>query len=257
MCNFRFPVDLLESDRRQAEYFSQPYLDNSDKSRQIYLNVLAAAAVMFFCQCVMGIDEELQVGDGYHICGERSMRVIFVKVPELGKIECYGVTPGRQTCWVRPTIVMGVIGRAIVEIHEQESQAFLLGFVPVFTNYNPSNQGLIKIPQQLEHLERTLERFHRLKSGNQFLLSTDSVAIKVREKLRTKNIQQVVAQLEWIYSSKHQYEWTYAAENVLVGAIADGDSSERFLACNGGEVLDIELFELAEGLMGKLKWIWR
>jgi hypothetical protein len=74
----------------------------------------------------------------------------------------------------------------------------------------------------------------------------------VRSQIETQSQSNIVAQLERIYRTCEEYEWRYAAGEMLAGSTA-GEEFTR----ESADHADTDLQDLAEALLEKLAGIWR
>lgn len=82
-----------------------------------------------------------------------------------------------------------------------------------------------------------------------FLESDDVVAVKVRERLQDKSLDEIIAGLEYCLSQLKEEDRIFAAKDFLVGDVV---VSGRGNASGNGDIDEVELLELAEDLMDKL-----
>ncbi|GAB1540413.1 hypothetical protein NUACC21_30820 [Scytonema sp. NUACC21] len=96
------------------------------------------------------------------------------------------------------------------------------------------------------------DHLYRLKVGRDFLEGNDPVAVQVREMLATRNISDIVAQLEHVYQNTPRTKWRYAGADVLAGTVANS-VADRELS-DGNEKIQIQ--KLAKNLLDKLAELW-
>ncbi|MBD2248558.1 helix-turn-helix domain-containing protein [Nostoc sp. FACHB-888] len=104
-----------------------------------------------------------------------------------------------------------------------------------------------------EYVRVAVEKFssedNRLRTALVKLLeSDDSVALKVRERLGLRTIQEIAAELEKCLSLSEEEDRIFAVKNVLAANVACGESNRG----SSDEVDEIELLDLAEELLEKL-----
>ncbi|MDZ8237295.1 MAG: helix-turn-helix domain-containing protein [Nostoc sp. ChiQUE01a] len=80
------------------------------------------------------------------------------------------------------------------------------------------------------------------------LESDDAVAVKVRERLGTRTIQEVAVELEKCLSLSQKEDRIFAVKNLLAGNVAVAESNRG----TSDEIDEIELLDLAESLLDKL-----
>ncbi|MTJ48453.1 hypothetical protein [Dolichospermum sp. UHCC 0259] len=82
-----------------------------------------------------------------------------------------------------------------------------------------------------------------------FLESDDVVAVKVRERLQDKSLDEIIGGLEYCLSQLTEKDRIFAAKDFLVGDVMVSGSCR---ASGNNSVDEVELLELAEDLMDKL-----
>jgi hypothetical protein len=87
-----------------------------------------------------------------------------------------------------------------------------------------------------------------------FLESDDVVAVKVRERLQDKSLDEIIGGLEYCLSQLTQKDRIFAAKDFLVGNVVVNGSCR---ASGNSDFDEVELLELAEDLMEKLREILR
>ena len=85
-----------------------------------------------------------------------------------------------------------------------------------------------------------------------FLESDDVVAVKVRERLQDKSLDEIIGGLEYCLSQLTEKDRIFAAKDFLVGNVVVSGSCR---ASGNNSIDEIELLELAEDLMEKLSEI--
>ena len=107
---------------------------------------------------------------------------------------------------------------------------------------------------ELIPLENLFDYFRRIRIGNNFLQTEDSLAVRVREILQNRSIPEIVTQFERIYRTCDDFEWRYAG-----GELLEETSKESILTrSESSQIDDLEsdLQDLAEDLLEKLAEIW-
>ncbi|WP_414527441.1 helix-turn-helix domain-containing protein [Nodularia chucula] len=107
-----------------------------------------------------------------------------------------------------------------------------------------------------EYVCAAIEKFSKQDDGLRTALvklleSNDLVAVKVRERLGTRTIQEVAVELEKCLSFSEEEERIFAVKNMLVGNVAVRESN-RGTIDQVDEIDEIELLDLAEDLLEKL-----
>ena len=85
-----------------------------------------------------------------------------------------------------------------------------------------------------------------------FLESDDVVAVKVRERLQDKSLDEIIGALEYCLSQLTEKDRIFAAKDFLVGDVVVSGSSR---ASGNSSINEVELLKLAEDLMEKLSEI--
>jgi hypothetical protein len=249
-----FSAPLTLEAYQQAERFQKQH-SSPQKARQVYLNTLAIYAVNHFCKC-MGIKTDLQASSNFDLITQTLMDVSDLELPNLGKLECRPVLPDENTCYIPPEAKENRIGYIAVRINEPSREATLLGFV------SPLNLDELSSQIQMSQL-KPLENLLAHLSGIELFKSDDPAAIRVRERLTTQSISEIVAQFERLYRTVSKDEWRFEGGDVLAGFVrqeaAIREKSSASIA-NRESLDDDELIEcqdLAEELLEKLGEIWQ
>ena len=85
-----------------------------------------------------------------------------------------------------------------------------------------------------------------------FLESDDVVAVEVRKRLQDKSMDEIIGGLEYCLSQLTEKDRIFAAKDFLVGDVVISGSSR---AAGNSDIDEVELLELAEDLMEKLREI--
>ncbi|NJL11386.1 MAG: DUF1822 family protein [Calothrix sp. SM1_7_51] len=170
-----FKVPLTTQAYNQAKYLSQKQ-NNTEKSRQVYLNTLAVYAVNFYCQC-MEIDTNLKKSDSWNFASSLLMDVADLEVSGLGKLECRPILPESKVAYIPPEVWSDRIGYVFVKIDENEGVATLLGFAEKITSEElPLNR--------LQSLEDLLDCLEPKFSTNAVLDKLDRTTVRLGEWLQ-------------------------------------------------------------------------
>jgi hypothetical protein len=86
-----------------------------------------------------------------------------------------------------------------------------------------------------------------------FLESDDVVAVKVRERLQDKSLDEIIGGLEYCLSQLKEEDRIFAAKDFLFGDVVVSESCRA--SGNSSDIDEVELLELAEDLMERLKEI--
>lgn len=99
-----------------------------------------------------------------------------------------------------------------------------------------------------EYVRLAVEKF----SGNdvvKYLESNEPTAVKVRERLGTRTIQEIAVELEKCLSLPEEEDRLFSVKNVLAANVTGGESNR---GTSSDEIDEIELLDLAEELLEKL-----
>ena len=104
-----------------------------------------------------------------------------------------------------------------------------------------------------EYVRVAIEKFSSEDDGLRTALvklleSDDSVAVKVRERLGSRTIEEIAVELEKCLSLSEEEDRIFAVKNVLATNVAVGEGNRG----NSDEIDEIELLDLAEELLDKL-----
>lgn len=140
--NWTVPLGITALTRAEKLSHCQ---SNQQKSKQVYVNFLAAYAVSNYLEC-MGFDTELSNNDGNNFLIASLMNVADLEVKNYGTLECRPVMEGEEFVYIPEEVWSDRIGYVIVQIEPSFQEATLLGFLP---QVNSS-----KVPlKQLQSLE--------------------------------------------------------------------------------------------------------
>ena len=103
-----------------------------------------------------------------------------------------------------------------------------------------------------EYVRVAIEKFSSENDGLRTALvklleSDDSVAVKVRERLGSRTIQEIAAELEKCLNLSEEEDRIFAVKNVLAANLTGGESNRG----TSNEIDEIELLDLAEELLDK------
>ncbi len=99
-----------------------------------------------------------------------------------------------------------------------------------------------------EYVRVAVEKFSGGDDVVKFLESNDPTAVKVRERLGTRTIQEIAVELEKCLSLSEEEDRIFAVKNVLAGNLTGAEMNRG----NSDEFDEIELLDLAEKLLEKL-----
>ena len=219
--------------------------------KQVYLNTLAVYSVHSFLQW-MEVETDLQEGDSGnpYLCG--FLNAADLVIPNLGKIECRVVMPDDTEITLPPEVTENRIAYVAIRVQEQLNQVELLGFVRV-TDVSESATTLGF--EQLEPIENLVDYLFRLESGMEFLQEKSEVDERVRQRLETTPMSQIIAQLERIVRQEPEYEWRTQGGKIFLPDLVGAGERERELR-EVSEEEEIAAQDLAEDLLEKLAEIW-
>ncbi|NES67551.1 MAG: DUF1822 family protein [Okeania sp. SIO2D1] len=231
---------------------------NKEKKTQVYLNTLVVYAVDNFLK-MFDIQTDLEASDSWNPVIRNYHNVADLAIVKVGQLECRFVLPEQDEIELPPEVLEDRIGYVFVRLEESLQSGEVLGFLPID---EPDEMPESVEIDELEHIEVWFECLQRLESANNaFSADVGTVFARVKEQLEMEDLTNIIAQLEWIYRTKKNYELRAAATNLFATYSGSG---QRELADNlmgnlkegDDENEDIELSDLAEDLMDKLVGIW-
>lgn len=143
----------------QAYYFARQLSSkqqDSDKSRQIYLNTLAVYAVNFYCQ-YLEVETDLDHSDSWNSLSHLLSDVADLEITGVGKLECRPVLPEAKTVKIPSEVWNERIGYVVVEIDESSKSATLLGFVKEVTTEELPLSDLQSLTDLIDNLQQKAE----------------------------------------------------------------------------------------------------
>jgi len=218
------------------------------KGKRVYLNALAVYAVHSYLKWLQ-IETNLNCSDSFNPAKTALANVADLVIPGIGSLECRPVLPGETTILLPEEVIENRIGYVGVQFSHRLDSVQLLGFVPSLDSSNPPQQIAVA---QLMPIDTLIEQITRLEEAIAFLETDDPVAVQVRSTIQTQSQSNIVAQLERIYRTCEEYEWRYAAGEMLAGSTAGGEFTRE-----SADSADTDLQDLAEALLEKLAEIWR
>jgi hypothetical protein len=218
------------------------------KGKRVYLNALAVYAVHSYLKWLQ-IETDLNSSDSFNPAKTALANVGDLVIPGIGSLECRPVLPGETTILLPEEVIENRIGYVGVQFSDRLDSVQLLGFVPSLDSSNPPQQIAVA---ELMPIDTLIEQITRLEEALAFLETDDPVAVQVRAQIETQSQSNIVAQLERIYRTCEEYEWRYAAGEMLAGSIASGEFTRE-----SADRADTDLQDLAEALLEKLAGIWR
>ena len=218
------------------------------KGKRVYLNALAVYAVHSYLKWLQ-IETDFNSSDSFNPAKTALANVADLLITGIGSLECRPVLPGETTIFLPEEVIENRIGYVGVQFSDRLDSVQLLGFVPSLDSSNPPQQIAVA---ELMPIDALIEQITRLEEAIAFLETNDPVAVQVRSTIQTQSQSNIVAQLERIYRTCDEYEWRYAAGEMLAGSAAGGEFTRE--SVDSG---DTDLEDLAEALLEKLAEIWR
>lgn len=224
---------------------------NQEKSRQVYYNTLAVCGVRQFLQEI-GFKTNIAAEDSWHSTIRMFHDVADLVIPNLGKIECRVVMPEDTVISLPTEVTEDRIAYVAVRVQEQLNRLELLGFVRV-TDVAESATTLGF--DQFEPIENLIDYLFRLESGMELLQEKSEVDERVRQRLETIPMSQIIARLERIVRQEPEYEWRRKGGKIFLPDLIGAGGIERELR-EVDEDKEIAAQDLAEDLLEKLAEIW-
>ncbi|MEG4250431.1 DUF1822 family protein [Microcoleus sp. Pol10D4] len=218
------------------------------KGKRVYLNALAVYAVHSYLKWLQ-IETNLNSSDSFNPAKTALANVADLLITGIGSLECRPVLPGETTIFLPEEVIENRIGYVGVQFSDRLDSVQLLGFAPSLDSSNPPQQIAVA---ELMPIDNLIEQITRLEEAIAFLETDDPVAVQVRSTIQTQSQSNIVAQLERIYRTCEEYEWRYAAGEMLAGSTAGGEFTRE-----SADRADTDLEDLAEALLEKLAEIWR
>lgn len=238
------------------------------RQRRLYIDTLAVYAVHSFLRW-MEVETDLEASESWNRLPCDLEEGADLVLPQLGTLECCAVLPGETSCTVPSGSLRERIGYVLVQFEQNLGQAKILGFVPALDPDDPparldySNlQPIETLFEYLERLEDTVATLPELMTAALQEMpesEQDAVAQRVEQILVGRSLPELIAQLERVYRTCPEFEWSFAAAEVL--AATDTDEADRLQeigADREGTPMEagMELQELAERLMERLAAFW-
>jgi len=217
------------------------------KRKRVYLNALAVYAVHSYLKWLQ-IETDLNPSDSFNPAKTALANVADLVIPGIGSLEGRPVLPGETTILLPEEVIENRIGYVGVQFSDRLDSVQLFGFAPSLDSSNPPQQIAVA---ELMPIDTLIEQITRLEEALAFLETDDPVAIQVRDQIETQSRSNIVAQLERIYRTCEEYEWRYAAGEMLAGSAAGGEFTRE-----SADRADTDLQDLAEALLEKLAGIW-
>jgi hypothetical protein len=218
------------------------------KGKRVYLNALAVYAVHSYLKWLQ-IETDFNSSDSFNPAKTALANVADLVITGIGSLECRPVLPGETAIFLPDEVIENRIGYVGVQFSDRLDSVQLLGFYPISNSSNPPQQLAVA---ELMPIDTLIEQITRLEEAIAFLETDDPVAVQVRSTIQTQSRSNIVAQLERIYRTCDEYEWRYAAGEMLAGSAAGGEFTRESV-----DSADTDLQDLAEALLEKLAEIWR
>jgi hypothetical protein len=242
------PIELKAHERARQLAAVQSTVQ---KGKRVYLNALAVYAVHSYLKWLQ-IETDLNVCDSFNPVKTALANVADLVIIGTGSLECRPVLPGEITISLPEEVIENRIGYVGVQFSDRLDSVQLLGFAPNLDSSNAPQQLAVA---ELMPIDNLIEQITRLQSAIAFLETDDPVAVQVRAQIETQSRSNIIAQLERIYRTCEEYEWRYAAGEVLAGSPAGGELTRE--SADSADSADTDLQDLAEDLLEKLAEIWR
>jgi hypothetical protein len=236
--------------------------------RRVYIDTLAVYAVHSFLRW-MEVETDLEASESWNrLLGDLEEGADLV-LPPLGTLECCTLLPGETSCTVPRVSIRERIGYVLVQFEQNLGQVQILGFVPPLDPDDPPArldysdlQPIETLFEYLERLEDTVATLPELMAAalqGMPVSEQDVVAQRVEQILADRSLPELIAQLERVYRTCSEFEWSFAAAEILAAsdtASSDGlqgmGADREGVGTEGG----MELQELAERLMEQLAAFW-
>jgi hypothetical protein len=239
-----------------------------DRQRGVYLDTLSVYAVHSFLRW-MEVETDLEASESWNRLPCDLEEGADLVLPQLGTLECCALLPGETSCTVPSGSIRERIGYVLVQFEHNLGQAQILGFVPPldpddpparldYSNLQPI-ETLFEYLQRLEDTVATLPELMAAALQGMPESEQDAVSQRVEQILAGRSWPELIAQLERIYRTCSEFEWSFAAAEILAASeTAEGDKLQGMRAdrervgMEGG----MELQDLAERLMEQLAAFW-
>ena len=123
-----FVVPLRQSAHLWAQRICQQHKD-SQRVKQIYLNILAVSAVEFYLGC-MGVRTNWAASQSYDPIMQLMLDIADLELPGKGRLECRPLLPKASTLVIPPEARDDRIAYVAVQFTDALQNATLLGFAP-------------------------------------------------------------------------------------------------------------------------------
>lgn len=225
------------------------------KGKQIYLNTLAVLTLAEFLE-ESSFEPDLDLSDSWNPAVRCFRNVADLVISDIGKLECLPIFEDTERVTIPQEARNNRIAYAVILLSENLDRAQLLGFSTV---NNPTDSVTEISLSELQPIENLIDYLFDLELANNYLLSDNEVATKVRGRLQSNSISDIAAQFERIIRTVDSSEQQDRGVNVLAELMgitiepklalrspdSQTDSSERR-----------ELENLAQSLLNKLRDIW-
>lgn len=228
---------------------------SAEKAQQVYLNTLAVSAVNSFVLEDLGFSTDLKAGDCWNPVVLIVHDVADLVIPDLGILECRPMQPEDRIISLPPEVRENRIAYVAVQFHEQLDKVKLRGFIPAVELGEYPEEIEIS---QLQPIEELIDYLYRLETAISILEpELETVEASVGEILQKKSIAEIAAQLERVYRTCDSSDWWDEGGKVLAGtSFSAGGSVRQGGLKQGVSDVEVELRDLAEGLLEKLAEFW-
>jgi hypothetical protein len=260
-------ISLGPEAHHKAKTFAVEQL-TPERQRRVYIDTLAVYAVHSFLRW-MEVETDLEASESWNRLPCDLEEGADLVLPQLGSLECCAVLPGETSCTVPTGSIRERIGYVLVQFEQNLGQAQILGFVPPLDPDDPPARldysNLQPIETLFEYLERLEDTVATLPELMEAALKgmpdseQDAVSQRVEQILAGRSLPELIAQLERVYRTCSEFEWSFAAAEILAASdTAEVDKLQGMGADREGVGMErgMELQDLAERLMEQLAAFW-
>ena len=260
-------ISLGPEAHHKAKTFAVEQL-TPERQRRVYIDTLAVYAVHSFLRW-MEVETDLEASESWNRLPCDLEDEADLVLPQLGSLECCAVLPGETSCTVPTGSIRERIGYVLVQFEQNLGQAQILGFVPPLDPDDPPARldysNLQPIETLFEYLERLEDTVATLPELMEAALKgmpdseQDAVSQRVEQILAGRSLPELIAQLERVYRTCSEFEWSFAAAEILAASdTAEVDKLQGMGADREGVGMErgMELQDLAERLMEQLAAFW-
>ncbi len=266
--NYYWTITLSQASHEYANKFARQQA-SEEKARQVYLNTLAIFAVNEFVQEELGYITDLKAGDCWNPVLRMVHDVADLIIPDLGILECRRIKAEDEIISLPNDVRENRIACVAVKFQEELHKVKLRGFFPASEVGNLPGEIEVNQLQEVEEMIDYLYQLEEMRIPSSSVIEKiakqklETAEESVREILKDKSIEEIIAQLEYVYRNYESSDWWDEGGKALAGSFAGaaGNLREGSLKANvrdagdTGEV-EIELRDFAEELLEKLSEFW-